>query len=107
MAAEIQKILNLSGVLEEYVVLHTQSIQNLPEMAYSVIVFEINDIFHFYQKFKMVAKSGKSLNFSEVLVVLSFTHGVQNLPRIVLSVTVFEINNFFQNSRWWPKFRKF
>ena len=49
------------------VVLSTQRIQNLPKIALSVTVFEINDIFPFTPKFKMVAKIRESKNFSEVL----------------------------------------
>ena len=41
------------------VVLGTIGVQNLPEIALSLMVFEINDIFHFRQNSRWLLKIGK------------------------------------------------
>ena len=48
-------------------VLSTLWVQNLPKIALTLMVFEINDIFLFLPKFQLVAENQKSLNFSEML----------------------------------------
>ena len=48
MAAEIRKSQNFSNVLEE-LSLVSWVIRNLPKIALSLTVFEINNIFHFRQ----------------------------------------------------------
>ena len=49
MAAKYRKSLTFSEVLEE--LLRTLEIQNLPGIARSLTVFEINNIFHFRKNY--------------------------------------------------------
>ena len=65
MAAKNWKNLNLIRRARREV-LSTLGVQNLPQMALSLTVFEINNIFHFCQKFKKAAEIRKNQKFSDV-----------------------------------------
>ena len=81
-------------------ILNTQGIQNLPEIALSPTVLKTNDIFH----------SENSQIFRGHTGVVLRRKWIENWHKITLSFAVFEINDIFhfpQNSRWRLKFGKF
>ena len=72
--------------------------------------FRAGQHFLFLPKFKMADKMCRSLNFWRSYRSSPYYTGVQNLPEIAHFLALFKINNilhFCQNSKWWPKFRKF
>ena len=90
---------------------YSLKVKNLPEIALSLTVFGINDIFHFRQnsRWQPKKKSENSKIFRGASGVVLCTFRVKNLPEIALSLTVFEINDIShsrQNSRLGLKFQK-
>ena len=83
-------------------------VKNYFEIALSLTVFEINDIFNFRQHSRWPTKFWNFNFFTSTISKVSSTQRVQTLLEITLSLRVFEINDTFnlhQNSRWQPKSR--